>query len=420
MNRPFIALTVLLSAAVIQAQTPTYIDVEEVSGSGLIRVTRIEDFATLVKEGKVKNVFRTADRFAVQVDSVLYTMESSGFRTIQDYREGKETFGTGDLYYVALAQGLTTRAEVEYWNGELFFTGADYLKARKAGFVESAAAEKPRGVIGLMRAAELQRNIHTVNALLAIKRRIGLREAATDDLFANKEVAYLVKNGDGYILAVTEDLYYLCITTDWLQSPGAGSDSLAGQIRRVFKAGRDEDSDAVFYYLAQLGGYATPADARDSVLAAKVERGMLTIQGTEKMLKAAGFLHVQQIPGALSRGFSDGGEFTLAVEYNLADRAEYLSYEDRIADYEKLRSRYGLKTKSEAAVVRKLLDLPKRVPVSFGRFAEQHNKEAAADPLLKRFDFRIAEGTVATLLARSKDLADQFVYDKEGKSLYRR
>ena len=108
------------------------------------------------------------------------------------------------------------------------------------------------------------------------------------------------------------------------------------------------------------------------------------------------------------------------MEYNRADRAEYAEVEDRIDMYEKLRAKYDLKSKGEAAVARKLLDLPKRVPVSFARFAEQFNKDQAADPFLKRFDFRIAEGAVAAILGRSESLADEFVYDKEGKSLYRK
>ncbi len=415
MNRPLVLLAMLFSATVLLAQT--YVDIDEVSGSALLRLAKIDDFAALAKERKIKTIFRTRDQFVLQVDSILYIIESAGFKTIQDYRAGRDLFETGERYYVALAHGLASKSEVDYFNRELFLTGDDFRRARKAGFVESGIAEKPRGISGLLRKEDLKRALFAANGLLAAKRRLGLGEPSVDDLAANASLAYLVNSSFGSILAVTDDLYYLSISTDWLRKPEG---SAVGGKGAAVKPEAAPDSDAVFYYLAVLGKYADPSEARAAVLSSGTQRAVMTIRDTEKLLAASAFRNLPQVPQAVARGFSDGREFNLAVEYNLADRAEYAEAEDRIAMYEKLRAKYDLKSKGEAAVVRKLLDLPKRVPVSFARFAEQYNKEQAADPLLKRFDFRMTESSVAAILGRSKSLADEFVYDKEGKSLYRK
>ncbi len=415
MNRLLAALVMLSSAVALSAQS--YVDIDDVSGSALVRVAQVDDFEALVKERKIKTVFRTRDRFVFQDDSILYTLESVGFKTIQDYRSGRAAFETGERYYVARAHGLASKSEVDYFNLEFFLTGDDFRRARKAGFVETELAEKPRGVAGLIRKEDLKRALFAANGLLAAKRRLGFGETATDDLAANASLDYLVKNSFGAFLEVTGDIFYLSVSIDWLRKPEGAATSGKGS---ALKVEAPFDSDAVFYYLAVLGRYRDPSEARAAVLASGTQRAVMTIRDTDKLLAASGFRNLQQVPQAVARGFSDGKEFNLALEYNRADRAEYAEVEDRIDMYEKLRAKYDLKSKGEAAVARKLLDLPKRVPVSFARFAEQFNKDQAADPFLKRFDFRIAEGAVAAILGRSESLADEFVYDKEGKSLYRK
>jgi hypothetical protein len=425
MNRLLIIPLALLAAAV-HAQSLTYVDMAEVSGTDLVRVVKIEDLSALIKNHKVKSVLRSQDQFVIQVGSVLYAMESSGFKTIQDYRDGKETFGSGDLYYVARKQALATKAEVEYFNGELFITGDDYRAARKAGFCDKAATVKPRGVTGLITKADLQRNLHAAASLLAIKASSGDEQRNADDILAIKDLPVLAKSSFGAIRAVDEDTYYVSITTDWLAVAGTGNASPGKANAPATQPGPDPKrsdaagSDAVFYYLSRLGLYPTFAEAVSAVKAAVPSGAVLTIVGTNDLLKKTGFKNLAQVPPAIDRGFSDGVTYGLAMEYNLADRAEYGTYERRIADYEKLKSKYGLKTRGEAEVAAVLLDLQKRLPVSFGRFAEQFNKGVAEDPLIKRSGFRIDESTVASLLGRSPKLADQFVYDKDGKSLYRK
>lgn len=426
MKRLLLATTAFLTAVTLHAQSPAYIDVTEISGSSLIRVDGIDAFATLIKDHKMKSVLRTKDQFALQVDSVLYTMDSSLFKTIQDYRAGKEIFGTGDLYYVAVKEDLKTKAEVEYFNGELFLSGDDYRAALKAGFCDNGAAVKPRGVTGLITKADLQRKLHAAASLFAIKARSGDGQGKADDLLAAKDTASIAKNSYGAIRPVDEDTYYVSITTDWLAVSGSGNappgktNATAAQTVPAPKRGDAAGSDAVFYYLARLGLYPSFAEASAALKAAVPSGAVLSVAGTNELLKKTGFKNLAQVPPAIDRGFSDGVSYGLAMEYNLADRTEYLTYERRIAEYEKLKSKYGLKTRGEAEVAAVLLDLQKRVPVSFGRFAEQFNKGAAEDLLIKRSGFRIDESTVASLLGRSPKLADQFVYDKDGKSLYRK
>jgi hypothetical protein len=420
MNRPLIALIAFLSAASVHAQEVNYIDIAEDSGSASIRVLKIDDFASLVKAHKIQNVLRSKDRFVVQVDAVLYTIDSAGFMTIPDYRNGKETFETGAAYYVALKQGLKTKAEVDYFNGELFANGEDYAAALKAGFVHNSMKLKPRGVVGLSRKVDLERNIRAANALLAIKQRLGDKDENVDDVLANKDLAFLEKNSYGAIQAVDPDTYYIAITTDWLATPGKKQSSTNAQMRTPQSGDSPLESDAVIYYLAILGQYATPTETQEATLNSKIVKEALTIRGTPELLKSTGFINFTQVSPAISLGFTNGADYSLAMEYRMTNRAEYDIYKDQIAEYEKTMKTYGLKQKIEAPIVKKLLAMQKGVLITFDRFAEQYNTEASADALLKRFGNKITGSTVAALIKQTPDIFSQFVVDTDGKSMYKK
>lgn len=420
MNRPLIALFAFLSAASIHAQEMNYIDIGEVSNSPLINVLKIDDFASLIKAHKIQTVLRSKERFVVQVDSVLYTIDSAGFKTIQDYRNGKETFETGAVYYVALQQGLKTKAEVDYFNGELFASGDDYAMALKAGFVHNSMKMKPRGVTGLVRKADLQKSINAANALLAIKQRLGDKDDNADDVLANKDLAFLEKNSYGAIQAVDPETYYLAITTDWLATPGKEKTAAAAQTRTSLRTGSPLESDAVIYYFVLLGQYASQPETQVAILEAQKVGGVLSIKGTPELLKSAGFINLTQVPPAIALGFDNGPEYSLAMEYRMTNRAEYNIYKDQIAEYEKIMKTYGLKQKSEARIIKKLLAMPKGVLITFDRFAEQYNTEASEDPLLKKLGNKIAGTTVAALVKQIPEISNQFVVDTDGKSMYKK
>jgi hypothetical protein len=54
-----------------------------------VEVTNIEDYETLVKFNNIKTVFYTDEFFIVEINSVLYALQTRGYKNFHDYKEGK-------------------------------------------------------------------------------------------------------------------------------------------------------------------------------------------------------------------------------------------------------------------------------------------------------------------------------------------
>jgi hypothetical protein len=52
-------------------------------------ITNIEDYENLVKRNKIKTVFVTDEYFIVEINSIVYILQTRGYKNFHDYREGK-------------------------------------------------------------------------------------------------------------------------------------------------------------------------------------------------------------------------------------------------------------------------------------------------------------------------------------------
>jgi hypothetical protein len=398
----------VLVAATVFSQNLTYISVKEVSSTNKVAVADMDDFLKIIKEHKVKNVLVSRSLFVVQVESILYTIESARFETIEDYREGRKVFGDGDTYYLAMKNGLKTREEADYFRNEQFVSGEDYAKARKAGFVGNTIAPRPTVVRGLLRKSDFQKNIYFANALFSITHFKPNEKTEKEGILKNTDIKYLVTLANGAIKPLGDDLYYLNLKTDNAASV------LAAKVNTIFKK-KGDSKDALVYYMAMLSRYKSADEYR-----AAIDAGDVVIAGTAELCSSAGFKTLEQAEAAITAGFSDGRVYGLALDYGLKTGAEYDAAKDRIAGYEKLKKTYQLKTKIEAFVVEKMLALPQGVPVSLERFAEQYNAAIAEDAFLDQSSYKINETFLATLFTTTPPLASFFSYDAAGKNFQRK
>lgn len=409
MKRLFIILSLMLFSSLLSAQKLEYMAVQEVASANRIAVTDMADFMKIIKDHKVKNVFFSKDQFVLQIDSVLYTIDSAGFSTIEDYQAGKETFGDGDAFYAAKKYGLKTRPEVDYFRNEDFLSGEDYAAALKAGFVNNSVKPKPKSVTGLLTAAELRKNIYFVDALFSILLYKESERNEKQGILKNTDIGFLVNLGGGSIRPLDKGMYYLNIRTDKRQV------SLEDWINSVLDRKARGHSDALLYYMASLSQFKTAEEYQAAITA-----GDATIRGTKERCMAAGFKTLEQVEKAIATGFASGGEYSLATDYQLKNNAEYAAAKTRIEGYEKLKKTYGLKTRIEAFVVERMLALPAGVPISLDRFAEQYNAAIAEDQLLAKASYKIDAKFLDGLFNMTPTLEGLFVYDKAGTSLQKK
>lgn len=409
MKRLFIILSLMLFSSLLSAQKLEYMAVQEVASANRIAVTDMADFMKIIKDHKVKNVFFSKEQFVLQIDSVLYTIDSAGFTTIEDYLAGKETFGDGDAFYAAKKYGLKTRPEVDYFRNEDFLSGEDYAAALKAGFVNNTVKPKPKSVTGLLTAAELRKNIYFVDALFSILLYKESEENEKQGILKNTDIGFLVNLGGGSIRPLDKGMYYLNIRTDKRQV------SLEDWINSVLDRKARGHSDALLYYMASLSQFKTAEEYQAAITA-----GDATIRGTKERYMAAGFKTLEQVEKAIATGFASGGEYSRATDYQLKNNAEYAAAKTRIEGYEKLKKTYGLKTRIEAFVVERMLALPAGVPISLDRFAEQYNAAIAEDQLLAKASYKIDAKFLDGLFNMTPTLGGLFVYDKAGASLQKK
>jgi hypothetical protein len=409
MNRLFIVLSLILAPALLHAEKLEYMAIQDVASANRIAVTDMADFMKIIKDHKVKNVFFSKDQFVLQIESVLYTIGSAGFTTIEDYLAGKETFGDGDAFYTAKKNALKTRAEVDYFRNEDFLSGEDYAAALKAGFVNNSVKPKPKAVTGLLTTAELRKNIYFVDALFSILLYKESEQNEKQGILKNTDIAFLVNLGGGSIKPLDKDLYYLNIRTDRKKA------TLAEEINRFFDRKGRNNKDAVLYYMASLSQFKTAEEYQAAITA-----GDATIRGTKERYLAAGFKTLEQVEKAIAAGFASGGEYSLATDYQLKNNAEYAAAKTRIEGYEKLKKTYGLRTRIEAFVVERMLALPAGVPISLERFAEQYNAAIAEDQLLSKASYKIDAKFLDGLFNMTPSLGGLFVYDVAGASLQKK
>ncbi|MDR2795082.1 MAG: hypothetical protein LBB47_00030 [Spirochaetaceae bacterium] len=66
-----------------------FIRADDAYAADSIVVHNIDDFEALIRENKVNTVFYTDEYFFAQIDSVVYSHISRGYRNFREYREGR-------------------------------------------------------------------------------------------------------------------------------------------------------------------------------------------------------------------------------------------------------------------------------------------------------------------------------------------
>ncbi|MDR0409193.1 MAG: hypothetical protein LBH18_02180 [Spirochaetaceae bacterium] len=85
-----IALYSLFVLALCAGEKPLiFIEALDMSSADSIVINNIDDFEDIIKKNKVDTVFYTGEYFIAQINSVLYSHVSRGYKSFREYREGR-------------------------------------------------------------------------------------------------------------------------------------------------------------------------------------------------------------------------------------------------------------------------------------------------------------------------------------------
>lgn len=138
------------------------------NGNSMV-LANIADFSTLITDYKINHVFYNETNFFIQSSPLLVpvSIASNGYRTIADYQRGEQIgYNNGSSYYYAVENRLTSQDEVDYFRQERFFSPEDYRQAQREGFVRSNTSSRINRISGIIKKADLERNIYFANAII--------------------------------------------------------------------------------------------------------------------------------------------------------------------------------------------------------------------------------------------------------------
>ncbi|MDR2803178.1 MAG: hypothetical protein LBB22_02675 [Treponema sp.] len=79
----------VFSASCATQKPLAFIEARDIRASDSIVIHNIDDFENIIKKNKIDTVFYTDEYFIVQINSVLYSHISRGYKSFREYREGK-------------------------------------------------------------------------------------------------------------------------------------------------------------------------------------------------------------------------------------------------------------------------------------------------------------------------------------------
>jgi hypothetical protein len=391
-------LVILVNLASCQAsqepkEGPQYYPIESFNASNRVNMVNAGDFSAIINDNKIKKVFYTDSVFIIESDSILYTLASKGYKSIDDLAEGDaKGFKQGQFYYYANEHGLTSQEEVDYYQQELFFSGDDYREALRLGFVKNRGDSTLNSITGLIRRDDLQKSLRYANALVYLTYH--QNDNTLDKTFIeNKSVESLIAASENAIKPFG-NYYYVRITVSRNGSP---------------------IKDSLFYYACKFAQYLDLADYNNTRSANRTAG--YTVKNTTAIIRELGFQNYDDFNSAVSGGFPNSGDYYLAKKYGIS-LSTLQSHRLLINEVELVKQRYTTDKTLYALMIIQLLKRQKGVPISTDVFTQDLAREYGNNVLFLNSGFYSQGNQFDVMYNEVPQLKNLITYDASGKSFY--
>jgi len=345
---------VILSQCVFSQDNKTpsslnYIKIENYSSPSM-NIVDINDFIKLIDDNNVKTVFFNDKLFLIHGPSMVYTINSNGYKNVYDLKAGNDkSFKNGDSYYIATENNLPDQGTVDYYRQEGFITSSDYHEATRLGFTHvEMNSTYGIAIYGLITKEDIQKNIKHLNTLYFLKTyknwqayedqlarqnptqsyssyserdRIAREEKEKEGLpfLENKDVDLIISKFGNQITKMKSFNYYL------INIP------------------LDPKKDSIFYYACKFCQYEDINDYKKNNLKLtdnRYGRELLTTKGTEQIFKRFSFNSIEAFLAADSANVTNGNDWNLIVDYGNITAAQLNQNRTLINELESIKQKY--------------------------------------------------------------------------------
>jgi hypothetical protein len=372
---------------------PVYYKIDSFGASSRINIVDAGDFSAIINDHKITRVFYTDNIFIIELNSIMYTLASKGYRSIDDLIDGDtKGFKQGQSYYYANEHGLTSQEEVDYYQQEFFFSADDYRDALRLGFVKHGSGNTLNSVYGLIKRDDLQKSIRYVNAVVYL----ALRQ---QDNTLDK--AFIENTSIENLIAASRDtikpfgIYYY--------------------VRITVPQNENRAKDSVFYYVCKAAQYVDLSDYNNFKNTNSTTA--YTIKNTISIIGELGFQAYDDFRRAIAEGFTSSGDYYLARKYGI-NLSTLQSNRLLINELELVKQRYTTDKTLYAFMIIQLLKRQKGVPISVDVFTEELSREYGNNVLFLGSGFYSRGGHFDAMYNEVPRLRNLIMYDSSGKSFY--
>lgn len=358
-----------------------------------VNIVDINDFIKLINENNVTTVFFNDKLFLINATSIVYIINSNGYKNVNDYKNGNKNFTDGDSYYFAIENTLPNQKEVDYYKQELFITNSDYQEATRLGFTHSNVEKK--GIYGLITKEDIQKNIKYLNIIYFLKTYKNW-QAYKDELakqLENTDVELIIsKFGNNQIKKMKNFNYYLVTIS------------------------LDSEKDSMFYYACKFCQYT---DINDY----KKNNTKFTIKGTERIFQQFSFSSIETFLAGDTVNVTNGKDYNLMVDYGNITVEQLNQNRALINELESIKQKY-LKNidmanfysynSSKADIkgiisfaIYNMLKMQKGIPVSSTIFINNVNKEYGTNTIYNKIMFD--QSTISKIFENIPQIKNMFV-----------
>jgi hypothetical protein len=375
MKRSLLPALILLLTLPVSAQEAfsKYIAIEDYTGLSVVKVSTVEDFIDLAKRSRTSSAFikwkggAETSTILISIDSVFYSFELDGYKTIADYHKGtKAGYRNGAAYYEAVKLGITQLDFYVYYKRNDFASMEDAKKAYAAGFIIEDMG-KARVVLPAQLSADKMKQ---------------LAEAVPPTAYKLEGTVYtLVHPGR----RLTEDY---------------AGDAASARFKPK------EIKESHLYYFSVLNGIANYKDYLP--FSESIKAGYLSVADSADS-KKKGFESAPTYYDAKTNGFTSAADFQEARSFSIKTFDEYKAVKDWNTQVAAIVKKDG-KNYSDAAMTYVLTSLPKgklyQISMIVDYIDDTFMRSSAVKNHLKKQGFVNGEAMVKEFLARNRIIAD--------------
>jgi len=384
-----------------------------------MNIVDVNDFIKLINDNNVTTVFFNDKLFLIQGPSMVYTINSNGYKNVNDLKAGNDkSFKNGESYYFAIENTLPDQETVDYYRQEGFITNSDYHEATRLGFTHvEMNSTYGIAIYGLITKEDIQKNIKHLNTLYFLKTYKNWQA------YENESTRQKEKEGLAFLENTDVDLI--------ISKFGNQITKMKSSNYYLINIPLDPKKDSMFYYACKFCKYTDNNDYKKNNLKLTDRydgRELLAVKDTEQIFKRFSFNSIEAFLAADNANVTNGNDWNLMVNYGNITLEQLNQNRTLINELESIKQKYlkdmdmtnsnTYRDSSRADIkgiysfaIYNMLKMQKGVPVSTANFVNNVQNEYANNAIYRKISFD--QYTISWIFENIPQIKNMFVINSD-------